>query len=143
MKSSFLFKSIFLAILLTSFLNGCSVNDSMNFDLWENGKSNSNSKIVFIKSSDNNWKNKKIEVSFEDTFQDFSPIDQKSLSENHKGFVLTTNNLKQGIAIRLKVIDFLKNSFKIKEIMIESYDLSKGLNQFTIGHKDNTPFIIY
>ncbi len=143
MKNSLLFKCLFLGILLTSIFNGCSVNDRMKFGIWENENGSSNNKIIFIKSSNLNWKNKIVQVSFEDEFQNFSPINMKTSDANYTEFRLSKNNLEQGVAIRLKVIDFFKKSEKVNEIMIESYDLSKGLNQFTIGYKDNTPFIIY
>jgi hypothetical protein len=56
---------------------------------------------------------------------------------------LTNNNLQQGITIKLKVIDYAAQSENINEIMIESFNLSKGRNQFTIGYNANKPYIIY
>jgi hypothetical protein len=101
------------------------------------------SEIVFAKSSNFDWNNKKVEVSFEDEFQDFLSIENLSKKKGKLGYELSSNNLQQGITIKLKVIDYIKNSVKINEIMIESYDLNKGINHFTIGYNDNKPDIIY
>jgi hypothetical protein len=93
------------------------------------------SEIVFAKSSNFDWNNKKVEVSFEDEFQDFLSIENLSKKKGKLGYELSSNNLQQGITIKLKVIDYIKNSVKINEIMIESYDLNKGINQFNSNLK--------
>ena len=136
MKISKLIKSLFIGIFLTIFINGCSVNDETKNSSSSSKILNDESQLLFAKSPVFNWKNKKVEVSFEDNFQNFSSIEKL-------GYSLSENNLKQGITIKLKIVDFENKSVNINEIMIESFDLSKGINQFTIGYNDKTPYIIY
>jgi hypothetical protein len=59
------------------------------------------------------------------------------------GYLLSENNLRQGFTIKLKITDTIQHAEKTSEIMIEPYDLSRGINQFTIGYNGNTPSIIY
>lgn len=136
MKISKLIKSLFIGIFLTIFINGCSVNDETKNSSSSSKILNDESQLLFAKSPVFNWKNKKVVVSFEDNFQNFMSIEKL-------GYSLSENNLKQGITIKLKIVDFENKSVNINEIMIESFDLSKGINQFTIGYKDKTPYIIY
>ena len=136
MKISKLIKSLFIGIFLTIFINGCSVNDETKNSSSSSKILNDESQLLFAKSPLFNWKNKKVEVSFEDNFQNFISIEKL-------GYSLSENNLKQGITIKLKIVDFENKSVNTNEIMIESFDLSKGINQFTIGYKDKTPYIIY
>ena len=136
MKISKLIKSLFIGIFLTIFINGCSVNDETKNSSSSSKILNDESQLLFTKSPVFNWKNKKVEVSFEDNFQNFISIEKL-------GYSLSENNLKQGITIKLKIVDFENKSVNTNEIMIESFDLSKGINQFTIGYKDKTPYIIY
>ena len=136
MKISKLIKSLFIGIFLTIFINGCSVNDETKNSSTSSKILNDESQLLFAKSPVFNWKNKKVEVSFEDNFQNFSSIEKL-------GYSLSENNLKQGITIKLKIVDFENKSVNTNEIMIESFDLSKGINQFTIGYRDKTPYIIY
>lgn len=136
MKISKLIKSLFIGIFLTIFINGCSVNDETKNSSTSSKILNDESQLLFAKSPVFDWKNKKVEVSFEDNFQNFISIEKL-------GYSLSENNLKQGITIKLKIVDFENKSVNINEIMIESFDLSKGINQFTIGYKDKTPYIIY
>ena len=136
MKTSKLIKSLFIGIFLTIFINGCSVNDETKNSSSSSKILNDESQLLFAKSPLFNWKNKKVEVSFEDNFQNFISIEKL-------GYSLSENNLKQGITIKLKIVDFENKSVNTNEIMIESFDLSKGINQFTIGYKDKTPYIIY
>ena len=136
MKISKLIKSLFIGIFLTIFINGCSVNDETKNSSSSSKILNDESQLLFAKSPVFNWKNKKVVVSFEDNFQNFISIEKL-------GYSLSENNLKQGITIKLKIVDFENKSVNINEIMIESFDLSKGINQFTIGYNDKTPYIIY
>lgn len=136
MKISKLIKSLFIGIFLTIFINGCSVNDETKNSSSSSKILNDESQLLFTKSPVFNWKNKKVVVSFEDNFQNFISIEKL-------GYLLSENNLKQGITIKLKIIDNESNIEKTSQIMIESYDLLKGINQFTIGYKDETPYIIY
>lgn len=136
MKISKLIKSLFIGIFLTIFINGCSVNDETKNSSSSSKILNDESQLLFAKSPVFDWKNKKVEVSFEDNFQNFISIEKL-------GYSLSENNLKQGITIKLKIVDFENKSVNTNEIMIESFDLSKGINQFTIGYKDKTPYIIY
>lgn len=136
MKISKLIKSLFIGIFLTIFINGCSVNDETKNSSSSSKILNDESQLLFAKSPVFNWKNKKVEVSFEDNFQNFISIEKL-------GYLLSENNLKQGITIKLKIVDFENKSVNTNEIMIESFDLSKGINQFTIGYNDKTPYIIY
>lgn len=136
MKISKLIKSLFIGIFLTIFINGCSVNDETKNSSSSSKILNDESQLLFAKSPVFNWKNKKVEVSFEDNFQNFISIEKL-------GYSLSENNLKQGITIKLKIVDFENKSVNTNEIMIESFDLSKGINQFTIGYRDKTPYIIY
>lgn len=136
MKISKLIKSLFIGIFLTIFINGCSVNDETKNSSSLSKILNDESQLLFAKSPVFDWKNKKVEVSFEDNFQNFSSIEKL-------GYSLSENNLKQGITIKLKIVDFENKSVNTNQIMIESFDLSKGINQFTIGYRDKTPYIIY
>ena len=136
MKISKLIKSLFIGIFLTIFINGCSVNDETKNSSSSSKILNDESQLLFTKSPVFNWKNKKVVVSFEDNFQNFISIEKL-------GYLLSENNLKQGITIKLKIVDFENKSVNINEIMIESFDLSKGINQFTIGHNNLKPHIIY
>ncbi|WP_432672352.1 hypothetical protein [Flavobacterium sp. SM2513] len=136
MKKSNVIKSLFLVIFVTIFINGCSINYENKFGKSPAELLNNESQLLFTKSPIFNWKNKKVVVSFEDDFRNFNTFEKS-------GYILSENNLKQGITVQLKVIDFFKKSEIVNEIMIESYDLSKGVNQFTIGYNDNTPYIIY
>ena len=136
MKISKLIKSLFIGIFLTIFINGCSVNDETKNSSSSSKILNDESQLLFAKSRVFDWKNKKVLVSFEDNFQNFISIEKL-------GYSLSENNLKQGITIKLKILDFENKSVNINEIMIESFDLSKGINQFTIGYRDKTPYIIY
>lgn len=136
MKISKLIKSLFIGIFLTIFINGCSVNDETRNSSSSSKILNDESQLLFAKSPVFDWKNKKVEVSFEDNFQNFISIEKL-------GYSLSENNLKQGITIKLKIVDFENKSVNTNEIMIESFDLSKGINQFTIGYRDKTPYIIY
>lgn len=139
MKNYYLIKYILLGIFLTIITNGCSVNEESESSKL-NGKENV---ILFSKSPQFNWGTKKVEVSFEDDFQKFGCIDSVSISGDRLGYSLTNNNLKQGVAIRLKVIDLNSKLEKVDEIMIESYHLKSGLNQVALGYKNNKPYIIY
>lgn len=127
--------SVFMAVLL----NGCSATDeSSSADFSKN-----ESQIIFVKSPEFEWKNKKVEVSFEDEFKKFLAIDVVSKKGAPLRQLLSENNLQQGVTVKLKVSNSLVNFQKVNEIMIESYDLHKGINQFTIGYNDNKPYIIY
>jgi len=143
MKKSYKTSSFFLAILLAFCANSCSNLDKNKAKIVDNLDDKLESEIVFAKSSNFDWNNKKVEVSFEDEFQDFFSIENLSKNKGKLGYELSSNNLQQGITIKLKVIDYINNSVKINEIMIESYDLNKGINHFTIGYNDNKPDIIY
>jgi DNA-directed RNA polymerase subunit E'/Rpb7 len=96
--------------------------------------------LVFVKSSTFNWNQRRVEISFEDAFQQFYSVDIK---DNVLEYELTDNNLRQGITVKLKVIDYATKSEKTNEIMIEPFDLIKGKNQFTIAYNGNKPYIIY
>lgn len=139
MKKSNLIKSIFIGILLTFFINGCSVNE----DAESRSSIDKENLILFSKSPLFNWGTKKVEVSFEDDFQKFESIDSVSVSGNRLGYSLSNNNLKQGVAIRLKVIDSKSKFENVEEIMIESFHLKSGLNQVALGYNDNKPYLIY
>jgi hypothetical protein len=139
MKSTRLLKFLFLGFSLTFIANRCSVNEEASAKITAK-KAN---EISFLKSPLFDWKNKKVEVSFEDDFENFESIDTVSIYGTQLGHSLSNNNLKQGIIIKLKVIDRVKSIDIINEIMIESYDLSSGINQFNIGFNNNKPFIIY
>ena len=139
MKKSNLIKSIFIGILLTFFINGCSVNE----DAESRSSIDKENLILFSKSPLFNWGTKKVEVSFEDDFQKFESIDSVSISGTRLGYSLSDNNLEQGFAIRLKVIDPITKSQQIDEIMIESFQLKSGLNQVVLGYNNSKPYIIY
>lgn len=136
MKNATVFKSILLGIILTVFINGCSINNESSYTKLNSINSNKDSQIRFVKSPNFDWKNKKIVVSFEDDFQSFNAID-------NLGYKLSQNNLKQGITVKLKVVDFDNKSEKTTQIMIESFDLSAGINQFTVAYNNDKPYIIY
>jgi hypothetical protein len=136
MKNATVFKSIYLGIILTVFINGCSINNESSYTKLNSINSNKDSQIRFVKSPNFDWKNKKIVVSFEDDFQSFNAID-------NLGYKLSQNNLKQGITVKLKVVDFDNKSEKTTQIMIESFDLSAGINQFTVAYNNDKPYIIY
>lgn len=136
MNISKLIKSSFLVIFLTLLVNGCSFNGEAKSGLAETAAMKDKCQILFEKSPLFDWTNKRVVVSFEDNLQNFTPVEKL-------GYVLSNNNLKQGITVKLKVIDFEDKSEKSNEIMIESFDLSKGVNQFTIGYNDKKPYIIY
>lgn len=142
MKNSLLFKSLFLGVFLTLVTNSCSVNDEVSSSNVVHVFSKNENQILFSKSPNFDWVNKQVEVSFEDNFEKFSEIDPVSNKGIKMGFSLSDNNLKQGITIKLKVTE--SNSVEyVNEIMIESYDLSQGKNEITIGYIDNKPYIIY
>lgn len=136
MKIITVLKFIFLIIFLIFIVNACSIKQDEDATFEAH-------KIVFLKSTQFNWKNKKVEVSFEDAFQQFLSIDSISSNKSRNEFSLSVNNLAQGIAVRFKVVDEVQKKYKITEIMIEPYDLSRGINQFSIGYTDNKPYIIY
>ena len=136
MKNAKLFKSILLGIILTVFTNGCSINNESSYTNLSSRSSNKDSQLRFVRSPDYNWKNKKMLVSFEDDFQSFTTIDKLV-------YKLSQNNLKQGITVKLKVVDFENKSEKTTQIMIESFDLSAGINQFTVAYNNDKPYIIY
>ena len=136
MKTSKLIKSLFIGIFLTIFINGCSVNDETKNGTIESGLFKNESQLMFAKSPVLDWKNKKVVVSFEDDFQNFVSIE-------NLGYTLSHNNLKQGITVKLKIVDFKNKSEQINEIMIEPFDLSEGMNEFTVGYTNNKPYIIY
>lgn len=131
MKNYFLIKYLLIGFFLTFFINGCSVND----------EAESRNSVLFSKSPLFIWESKKVEVSFEDNFQKFESIDSVSTSGKRFGYSLSNNNLKQGVAIRVKVID--SKFEEVNEIMIESFHLKPGLNQIKLGYNNNKPFIIY
>lgn len=141
MKNTVLFKTLFLGICFIFLANGCDVNDdkATSKDFF----SNKENQLFINKSADFDWNNCKVEVSFEDDFEKFSNIEMVSKKGARLGHLLSENNLKQGITIKLKVIDNKSRSEEVAEIMIESFDLKKGKNHFTIGHTNNTPYIIY
>lgn len=136
MKILSLFKLTLLGVFLTIFINACSLSN-------DESDQKSVNQIVFFKSSQFNWKSKKVEVSFEDNFQMFSSIDTSTIKRNQRKFGLSLNNLKQGIIIKLKLIDLFDKSEKFNEIMLEPFDLSKGMNEFAIGYNNEKPYIIY
>lgn len=136
MKLSLLIKSLLLVFLVTTLFNGCSVNDETKNSNSSGTILDTKSHLMFAKSSEFNWSNKSVVISFEDNFQNFTSIEKLAYS-------LSDNNLKQGITVKLKVVDFQSKSEKVNEIMIESFDLSKGKNQFTIGYNESKPYIIY
>ncbi len=143
MKNAIVSKSFLLGLFLTVILNGCSLNDTGDTSHVISNSKNIQNQILFAESKAFNWDNKRVEVSFEDDFNTFLPIDTTMKKGTKLGYSLSENNLKQGLTIKLKVIDFKRHTQKTNEIMIESFDLSKGTNQFTLGHKENTPYIIY
>ena len=139
MKSYNLIKYILLGIFLPLIINGCSVNE----DAESRRSTDKENLILFSKSPLFNWGTKKVEVSFEDDFQKFESIDSVSISGTRFGYSLSDNNLEQGFAIRLKVIDPITKSQQIDEIMIESFQLKSGLNQLVLGYNNSKPYIIY
>ena len=143
MKKSFTVRIFFLGIFLNAVFNSCSTSDYSKLEKSDAKFSLIENQICFAKSATIDWKNKKVTVSFEDAFEKFSNIEKESPEETHSRFSLSKNNLKQGITIQLKIQDLFNKSEKIAEIMIENYDLTSGLNEFTIGHKNNKPYIIY
>ena len=143
MKIIYFFKSIFLGILLTLIVNSCSASDEQAQAVETDNLSSNENAIVFAKSPAFNWKNKNVEVSFEDAFQTFAPIDLISKNGEKVKYGLTDNNLKQGLTIKLKVTDSSTKAEIINEIMVERFDLEKGVNEFTIGCNENKAYIIY
>ena len=143
MKKFYINKRYLLGIFLTLFFNGCSISDENKKEKRDASDVNFEHKIVFTKSTTVDWNYKKVEISFEDAFQDFMSIEQLSRNAQNQGYVLSNNNLKQGITIKIKVVDRSKNNISLNEIMIEPYDLKKGVNEFTIGYNDNKPNIMY
>lgn len=140
MKSSTLCKFLFLGVFLTVFINSCSLGEddsTKKLDFYAEDKD----QIVFQKSPNLSWQKVKIEVSFEDDLDKFYKIDTFSQEGIQLGYALSTNNLKQGITIKLKITDedYIDT---ISEITIEPYELKKGKNEFTIGHLDSKPYII-
>jgi DNA-directed RNA polymerase subunit E'/Rpb7 len=132
--------SALFAVLSMVIAIGCSNSYDPKLKNVETKIVNTNSRLVFAKSSTSNWNQKRVEISFEDAFQQFYPIDNK---ENELLYELTDNNLQQGITIKVKVIDYAARSEKVNEIMIEPFALSKGRNQFTKGYNANKQYIIY
>ena len=143
MKNAMVSKSLISGLFFTVFLIGCSLNDTGVTTYEISNSKNIHNQILFTESKAFNWDNKRVEVSFEDDFNTFLPIDTTMKKGTKLGYSLSENNLKQGLTIKLKVIDFKRHTQKTNEIMIESFDLSEGKNQFTLGHKENTPYIIY
>jgi hypothetical protein len=140
MKEYFSYEGVLLAVVAAAIAIRCS--NSYDFKL-ENAKTKiipTNSRLVFVKSSTSNWNQRRVEISFEDAFQQFYSVDIK---DNVLEYELTDNNLKQTITVKLKVTDYAAKSEKTNEIMIESFYLSKGKNQFTIAYNGNRPYIIY
>jgi Flp pilus assembly protein TadB len=135
-----MYKALFFLVLLIIIAILCSNSFDFKLNKDETKKTNNNSRLVFAKSSTSNWNQKRVEISFEDAFQEFHSIDNK---DNTLLYDLTDNNLQQGITVKLKVIDCALQSEKINEIMIESFDLIEGKNQFTIAYNGNKPYIIY
>lgn len=138
-KSSFL-KFLFIGFFLTVFVNSCSIGDdnsSKKFDFFKDDKN----QIVFHKSPNLSWGNRRVEVSFEDNLDQFYKMDIVSQEGIRVGYALSENNLKQGITIKLKITEVDKIE-SISEIMIEPYELEKGKNDFTIGYIENKPYII-
>lgn len=143
MIKSLFIRLFFSGIFLATLIYGCTVNEERTS---ENSLKNDLSKknqVVFSKSPNFNWNHKKVEVSFEDEFESFSSIEVLNKTEGLPKYALSKNNVQQGITIKLKVIDEIKNSEKINEIMLEPYDLTKGINEFSIGYNENKPYIIY
>ena len=136
MKNLSILKSIFLSVIVAILVSGCSASD-------EATTSDKVGQIMFFKSSQFDWKYKQVEVSFEDNFQNFKSINGSSVTEKQFVSLLSANNLKQGVTVRLKVLDAIDHSEKMSEIMIESFDLKLGLNQIAVGYKNDKPFIIY
>lgn len=97
---------------------------------------NAENKLLFKKSDAFEWEAKNIQVSFEDELKDFFFIEDSQ-------YFLSLNNIKQGIIVKIKLIDQREHIEKVSEIMIESQYLSNGINEFLIGYQDNTPYIIY
>lgn len=139
MKTAVLHKCILLGLLLAFLLNGCSTSDETT----SRNIANLDNTLVFSKSPDVNWHHLKVEVSFEDDLQEFTEINSVSNNTIKSKYTLTANNLRQGITVKLKIIDLDKSIQKTNEIMIESFDLKNGLNEFVIGYKDYKPYIIY
>jgi hypothetical protein len=140
MKEYFSYEGVLLAVVAAAIAIRCS--NSYDFKL-ENAKTKiipTNSRLVFVKSSTSNWNQRRVEISFEDAFQQFYSVDIK---DNVLEYELTDNNLKQTITVKLKVTDYAAKSEKTNEIMIESFYLSKEKNQFTIAYIGNKPYIIY
>lgn len=141
MRNAATLKSLFLGICLVAMVNGCDVSEEekSNFDLTKVAES----QLFIKKSAFFDWKNRDVVISFEDSFDNFSDINAASEDGKTIGYILSENHLKQGVTIRLKTVDNQTKTEKVAEIMIESYDLKEGKNQFTIGHINNKPYIIY
>ena len=143
MKNLLFIPTLFFVIFLTSIITSCSSTDENSRVEVARGANTDSNSIVFEKSAASDWKNKKVEVSFEDAFQKFSPIDAFAQNGKKVGYGLSNNNLKQGLTIKIKVSDSITSSEKINEIMVEGFDLEKGINEFTIGCNENKAYIIY
>lgn len=143
MKISIIFKSLFLAVLLTAIANGCSVSDEIKSNRSVEFLSKNGNQIIFVKSPEFDWSNKIVEVSFEDALQEFLTVGLVSEQGNKMGYSLTANNMKQGLTIKLMITDTTDNSQQVNELMIEPFDLVKGKNDFLIGCNTNKAFIIY
>ena len=143
MNKSLFIRLFFLGFFPITLFNGCSINEERTSENSHEFDLGTKKHVVFSKSPKFDWNRKKLEVSFEDAFEHFLSIDVLNNSGNQLGYALSKNNVQQGITIKLKVIDEIKNSEKINEIMLEPYDLTKGINKFTIGYNENKPYIIY
>jgi hypothetical protein len=109
MEEYFSHEGVLLAVVAAAIAIGCS--NSYDFKL-EDAKTKTiptNSRLVIVKSSTFNWNQRRVEISFEDAFQQFYSIDVKN---NEFVYELTDNNLQQGITIKLKVIDYATKSEK-------------------------------
>ncbi len=143
MKIFLLLKFLRIGVVVAFVIAGCAEGNDNAMIRSTDPSFKNESQILFAKSPNYNWKNKKVEVSFEDSFQKYVAVDAVSKTGKSTGLLLSKNNLQQGITIKLKVTDTVVRTKKTNEVMIESYDLHKGTNQFTIGYNDNKPHIIY
>ncbi|MDD3004303.1 hypothetical protein [Flavobacterium sp.] len=136
MKHLIYIKLLILGSFLSMFFYGCFNSNELTINKLVNSIKHTNNELLFKKNSSLEWRAKSIKVSFEDNLKNFFLIDDFRQE-------LTTNNINQGIVVKIKLIDHNKNIEKVSEIMIESHNLSNGLNEFLIGYQDNTPYIIY
>lgn len=134
MKSQEILKVFFSTLFIFFLINGCSIRDDES-TFKEN-------QIVFLKSSNYNWNNKIVRVSFEDDFENFKTLNGVSRSGVQIGYNLTDNNIKQGFSVRFKIINTDNKSENINEIMIEPFKLKTGTNKLIIGLHENTPTIL-